>query len=79
MSIRHIITTERDFDMEKTTDLTPTSTRRPDPAWIRGKCPTCGDDVVSNMYYYGGKGYRVVWECWASLAETPTCDYRRSV
>lgn len=73
--------------MEKTTDPTgaqsavtpPTSTRRPDPAWVRGRCPKCGDDVVSNMYWQGGKGYKLVWECWSSLGETPSCDYVRPV
>ena len=50
---------------------------RPDPEWVRGRCPLCGEDVVSNCYYVGGKGYIIVWECWASLGDTPTCDYRR--
>ena len=36
-----------------------------------------GEDVVSNCYYVGGKGYIIVWECWASLSDTATCDYRR--
>ena len=51
--------------------------QRPDPDWVRGRCPLCGEDVVSNCYYVGGKGYIIVWECWASLGETATCDYRR--
>ncbi len=50
---------------------------RPDPDWCRGTCPLCGEDVVSNCYYVGGKGYIIVWECWASLGEAPTCDYLR--
>ena len=50
---------------------------RPDPGWVRGRCPACGDDVVSNSYYLGGKGYILVWECWSSLGKAPTCDYRR--
>ena len=50
---------------------------RPDPDWVRGRCPICGEEVVSNCYYVGGKGYIIVWECWASLGETATCDYRR--
>jgi hypothetical protein len=50
---------------------------RPDPEWVRGRCPMCGEDVVSNCYYVGGKGYIIIWECWASLGETPRCDYRR--
>jgi hypothetical protein len=23
---------------------------RPDPQWVRGRCPECGDDLVSNLY-----------------------------
>ena len=49
---------------------------RPRPEWVRGKCPKCGDDLVSNCYYIGGSGYMVVWECWSSLSAQPTCDYR---
>lgn len=49
---------------------------RPRPEWIRGKCPQCGDDLVSNCYYVGGRGYLIAWECWSSLAQNATCDYR---
>lgn len=54
-----------------------TTDGRPDPQWVRGRCPECGDDLVSNMYYIGGKGYLVIWECWGSLSEQPGCTYRR--
>jgi hypothetical protein len=50
---------------------------RPDPEWVRGRCPACGEEVVSNCYYIGGKGYILVWECWGSLGPDPRCDYRR--
>ena len=50
---------------------------RPDPQWVRGTCPECGDDLVSNLYYVGGKGYLLVWECWNGLGERPSCCYRR--
>jgi hypothetical protein len=50
---------------------------RPDPQWVRGRCPECGDDLVSNLYYIGGKGYLMIWECWNSLGENPRCTYRR--
>ena len=58
---------------------------RPDPQWIRGRCPECGDDLVSNLYYIGGKGYILVWECWGSLggdaaataAGKDRCRYRK--
>ena len=47
--------------------------------WMRACCRVCGEAVVSNAYYVGGKGYIIVWECWASLGEPTerTCDYRR--
>jgi hypothetical protein len=50
---------------------------RPEPEWVRGVCPECGEVLISNMYYLGGHGYLLVWECWASLGETPKCAYRR--
>ena len=57
--------------------ITMTVDGRPDPKWVRGKCPECGDDLVSNLYYIGGKGDLIVWECWGSLNEDPRCTYRR--
>ena len=47
--------------------------------WIRGQCPMCGEDVVSNCYFVAARGgnYIIVWECTGSLAEPPACDYRR--
>jgi hypothetical protein len=56
---------------------TITSEGRPKPEWIRGICPHCGEDLVSNCYYVGGKGYLVTWDCWASLGTKPTCSYRK--
>ncbi len=52
-------------------------TGKPNPAWVRGKCPDCGDAVVSNLYYIGGKGYQLRWECVNSLGESATCEYKR--
>ncbi len=52
-------------------------TAEPKPEWVRGECPQCGQPVVSNMYYVGGRGYLVIWECWHSLGEKPTCTYRK--
>jgi hypothetical protein len=63
-------------DLNSRTDRKPD---RPDPDWVRGRCPVCDEEVVSNVYYIGGKGYIIVWECWASLGENPTCDYRRTL
>jgi hypothetical protein len=50
---------------------------RPRPEWVRGTCPQCGDQVVSNCYYVSSRGYLVVHECWTSLGENPTCTYRK--
>jgi hypothetical protein len=50
---------------------------QPKPGWVRGTCPTCGAPVVSNSYYIGGAGYKIVWECQHSLGEVPTCAYRK--
>ena len=50
---------------------------QPWPEWVRGECPQCGGPVVANSYYVGGKGYIIVFECWAGLSEEPTCAYRK--
>ncbi len=52
---------------------------RPKPEWVRGVCPQCGDDLVSNWYYIGSRGYIVCWECWSSLGKYPSCSYRKIV
>lgn len=63
---------------------TPGEDGRPDPKWIRGKCPVCGDDLVSNLYYlpgvrYLGSPYVVMWECWSAMGEHPTCVFGRTL
>lgn len=65
--------------VEPTTDIRAPQkpTERPDPAWVRGKCPQCGEVVISNLYYVGGKGYILRWECWNSLGADASCDYRK--
>ncbi len=50
---------------------------RPRPEWVRGRCPACGDDLVSNHYEVGGKGYLIVWDCWTSLSQPSVCSYRK--
>jgi hypothetical protein len=57
----------------------PEEREPPDPAWVKGRCPVCGGDVVSNTYYVGGRGYFLRLECWNSLGSDrePTCDYRK--
>lgn len=49
----------------------------PDPEWVRGTCPYCDEEVVSNAYYVPGRGYVIVWQCWSSLGDHPTCTFRR--
>jgi len=54
------------------------SGERPDPQSVRGRCPECGDDLVSNLYYIPGEGYLIRWECWSSLSEDAArCQYRK--
>ena len=50
---------------------------RPDPEWVRGRCPKCGEELVSNLYYTHGVGYRVKWECWASIKKPKSCDFSK--
>lgn len=57
----------------------PRKAERPNPEWVRGECPVCGEVCVSNAYYVGGRGYLLYVECWAGLGVSPTCDYRRQV
>lgn len=49
---------------------------QPDPALVRGRCPSCGDPLVSQLYYVRGKGYLIRWECWRSQGDSPSCDYQ---
>ena len=51
----------------------------PSPELVRGRCPECGDHLVSNCYYVGGRGYIICWECWSSLNDRPTCSYRKVI
>lgn len=52
---------------------------RPDAHWVRGRCPECGEEVVSNCYWQGGKGCIIINQCWASLGppEERTCTYQK--
>jgi hypothetical protein len=52
-------------------------TDRPDPAWVRGRCPECGDELVSHLYYKRNEGYVIQWECWASQGDSPSCGYKK--
>lgn len=50
---------------------------RPDPAWVRGRCPECGDELVSHLYYKRNEGYVIVWKCFSSMGDEPTCTYEK--
>jgi len=63
--------------LPKTAPVRHEEGERPDPQSVRGRCPECGDDLVSNLYYVPGEGYLIVWSCWRSLAETPCCGYQK--
>ena len=46
-------------------------------AAVRGRCPVCGDELVSLATYGDASGYLIVWECVQAGGENPACDYRR--
>jgi hypothetical protein len=62
---------------EQSPAKSPMRADRPDQEWVRGRCPLCDEVTVSNAYWVEGRGYILVWECWGSMADPPTCDYRR--
>lgn len=66
-----------DEETESETESLLLPNGRPKPSAVRGRCPECGEDLVSNLYYIGGQGYLMVWECWGSLGENAECSYRR--
>jgi hypothetical protein len=53
-------------------EVIPQQVERPELEWVRGACPRCGEALVSKCYYVDGRGYLVLWQCWAA-----DCDYRR--
>lgn len=56
-------------------DYEPEVRPQPDPEWIRGSCPRCGQFLVSKCHYVAGEGYLVVWECEGN--QFGDCDYKR--
>jgi hypothetical protein len=47
---------------------------RPEPHWIAGKCPVCGEVTIKDAFYVGGKGYLLQEVCWSG-----DCMYRKMV
>jgi len=42
-----------------------------------GVCPVCGADAVSFLSFTPERGFLMEARCWESLADEPTCTYRR--
>jgi hypothetical protein len=57
----------------------PKKRSRPEPSWVCGTCPECGEVMVVNYYHVGGRGYLGYRECWASLGDQPTCHWSQSL
>ena len=74
---RVVLLTEGEDTAADTSALLVGENGRPDPQWVRGRCPECGDDLISNMYFSPGNGYIIRWECWSSRGESPQCGYKR--
>lgn len=57
----------------------PDSIAPPGPPALkrRGRCPECGAYLLSELYYIGGAGYLLVWECEMSQGIEADCNYRR--
>ena len=79
MDARNLGAVESTRSTESVRQVYDKAAGQPNPEWVRGVCPQCGEPVVSNCYYVGGKGYICTWECWASLHDPPTCGYRKVI
>lgn len=49
----------------------------PNPALVRGRCPECGDLLVSEIPFVPGHGYLTIHACRSARGENATCDYQR--
>lgn len=47
------------------------------PHMRRGRCPHCGEWLYAALYYMGGRGYLMAWECEGNFGDPATCNYRR--
>ena len=68
---------ETNADVQSVRQAYDGNSDRPPPEWVRGTCPKCGEVLVSNCYYVGGRGYIVEWQCWAGAQDRSACSYRR--
>jgi len=59
--------------------ISPPRTPSPDPALIRGRCPLCSREVVSELVFVAGRGYLVWWRClgYDAAADEPLCRWRK--
>ena len=65
----------RFFDSVDTT--TPEQSWCPTREWVVGRCPMCHGDLVCMSYDNDGE-YRIVWQCWGSLGQEPSCSFSQS-
>jgi predicted RNA-binding Zn-ribbon protein involved in translation (DUF1610 family) len=77
---------EKDFAFENNhtlkcrRDYVKPESGEPNQEWIRGKCPDCGQVLVSNCYQVPGQTRSIVcWDCWNSLGPEPTCKYSKTL
>lgn len=42
---------------------------------IVGRCPECGERLVSNLYWHTEHGYLLRYECWESLMPNGRCNF----
>lgn len=78
-AIAELTTTSTTAPVESIRSMFNAALPGPAPEWVRGRCPDCGDHLVSNCYYVGGRGYIICWECWSSLSDRPSCSYRKVI
>jgi DNA-directed RNA polymerase subunit M/transcription elongation factor TFIIS len=79
---KRIITDEKlkrwaQIDEEVKQNIQNEQPTEPAESQIRGKCPECGDHLVSNLYYIAGEGYLIKWECWGGTSRGTNCKYSR--
>jgi len=48
---------------------------RPPEEIVRGRCPECGEELVSNLYYHTERGYLLRYECWEALMPEGRCRF----
>jgi hypothetical protein len=52
-----------------------TEDERPPEEIVRGRCPECGEALVSNLYWQKERGYLLRYECWEGLMPQGRCRF----